>query len=69
MASHQTCQFSPYLVRLGRDHSANIYYWHMLVASICSWIGLYVSSVQVVIVFVLSLLLSIAINSKEVIGS
>lgn len=65
MATHQTCLFSPYLVCLGRDHSAYIYYWHMLVASICNWIGLYVSSVQVIIVFMLSLLLSIVISAVK----
>lgn len=65
MASHQTCQLSPYLVLLGRNHSAKIYYWHMLVASICSWMGLYVGSVQVVIVFALSLLLSVVISAVK----
>lgn len=63
MVSHPTLQISPWLVSLGRNHSANIYYWHMMIAGICSWIGLYVSSIQVVIVFALSLLLSVAISA------
>lgn len=63
MATHPTWQVSSWLVRLGRDHSANIYYWHMMVAGICSWVGLYVSSIQVVIVFALSLLVSVAISA------
>ena len=62
MATHPTCQISPWLVRLGRDHSANIYYWHMLVAGLCSWVGLYVASVQVVIVFSLTYFLSVLLR-------
>lgn len=63
MATHPAWQVSSWLVRLGRDHSANIYYWHMMVAGLCSWVGLSVGSIQVVIVFALSLLLSVAISA------
>ena len=63
MAVHPTWKLSPWLVCLGRDHSANIYYWHMLVAGLCSLSGLYIKSVQVLIVFGFSLLLSMAIRA------
>ena len=63
MAVHPTWQFSSWLVCLGRDHSANIYYWHMLVAGLCSWTGLYVGPIQVIIVFLLSLLLSVGVRT------
>lgn len=67
MALHPTRKLSSWLVCLGRDHSANIYYWHMLVAGLCSLAGMYVESVQVIIVFGFSLLLSIAIRSLRTI--
>ena len=63
MAVHPTWKLSPWLVCLGRDHSANIYYWHMLVAGLCSLSGLYIKSVQVILVFGFSLLLSMAIRA------
>ncbi len=68
MALHPTWELHPLLVRLGRDHSANIYYWHMLVASLCSWMGLYIKPIQVLIVFALSLVLSVAIRALRAIS-
>ena len=66
MALHPLWEVSPWLVRLGRDHSANIYYWHMLLGGLCSWAGLNFPSIQVIIVFTLSLFLSILIRKISI---
>jgi hypothetical protein len=66
MALHPSWEVSPWLVRLGRDHSANIYYWHMMIGGLCSWAGLNFPSIQVIIVFTLSLFLSILIRKISI---
>lgn len=60
--THPDWQLHPLAQNIGKYHSANIYYYHILVANIYLSIGLFVPSVQAFIVFATVWLVSMGLK-------
>lgn len=56
----------PFIQQVGKHHSANVYYYHLLVAWLLAWASWVFPAIQAFIVFAATLLLSVVLKNKSI---